>query len=444
MCVLDGVEMFYRLPDAAAHASFEQHFNDNAGLWAKVKPKGHFVVRSYRQDADASKLPYELVAATPAIDMWALGCMLFQMVSGEELVPTDVNQDVTADSIHIAATWSDAKLCRRIESQVANQHAQDLLKHLLVVDPASRVSAAAVLDHPFLTGEPGHASTAVVHAFQDIQASHRDVEARLNLLLESAQTTDHLIQTARTQLTTLKQSVVRGVFDASEATVPTSFVVFPMRLTSAASSSHIEAAIAQHLRALLASVKSIAQATLRGDALAQVMTSLTNGQPLYLYLVDEVQGSIVLHDPNHIYPVEIHPQDTSFLAAVVPLLLDGLQAVARAQRATGQSNAAWFDAYDDIDALGQIDDMMATLWQGLCLRGAALRRLKLWLFEKDPTASFAGLERVLVADGLVRWTSHAQAQQLRGSAPFHAHDGKGSVGGMALLDMMLDVTTPDV
>ncbi|RHY19324.1 hypothetical protein DYB32_010242, partial [Aphanomyces invadans] len=51
-------EMFYRLPDAAAHASFEQHFNDNAGLWAKVKPKGHFVVRSYRQDADASKLPY--------------------------------------------------------------------------------------------------------------------------------------------------------------------------------------------------------------------------------------------------------------------------------------------------------------------------------------------------------------------------------------------------
>ncbi|RLO12439.1 hypothetical protein DYB28_009408, partial [Aphanomyces astaci] len=106
-------------------------------------------------DLDASTRIGDVLGAKFSSGILPPGCMLFQLLSGEELVPTDVNQDVTADYIDAAATWTDAKLHMRIHSQVPNEFAQNLLKKLLLVDPTARMSAADVLAHPFLTGQRG-------------------------------------------------------------------------------------------------------------------------------------------------------------------------------------------------------------------------------------------------------------------------------------------------
>ncbi|KAF0704611.1 hypothetical protein As57867_007285, partial [Aphanomyces stellatus] len=142
-------ELFYKL---ASTEEIDLHSNywanvesTNHDLWQKVKPKGSFVVKSFRHEKN--KLPYALVKAHPSLDVWAFGALMYQMYSGEELVSTDINQDVLEKEIEEAATWTQENLVKRIRSKIiSNAQVCDLLEKLLVVNPKNRPSMAAVLD----------------------------------------------------------------------------------------------------------------------------------------------------------------------------------------------------------------------------------------------------------------------------------------------------------
>ncbi|KAF0709464.1 hypothetical protein As57867_005899, partial [Aphanomyces stellatus] len=94
----------------------------------KSKGKGTFIVKAYRDGFNVGALPYSLVTA---VDMGSFGCMSFQMLSGQELIPTDINQIVVLGHMHKAATWTDDKLSQRIETFIVDEDAQDLVKRLL-------------------------------------------------------------------------------------------------------------------------------------------------------------------------------------------------------------------------------------------------------------------------------------------------------------------------
>ncbi|KAF0703448.1 hypothetical protein AaE_015369 [Aphanomyces astaci] len=289
--------------------------------------------------------------------MWALGCMLFQLLSGEELVPTDVNQDVTADYIDAAATWTDAKLHMRIHSQVPNEFAQNLLKKLLLVDPTARMSAADVLAHPFLTGQRGKNHQEVLENVALVHQTQRNAQATLHALVDAHQNTEQLLEQlghVTAQLSSLKQALLRGYFDAAEATVPTSFVVVRDR-PSCVTSSDMDRLVASSATALLACVRSVALRTVHGSTITQALAVLTNGQPLYLYLVDEVSGEVVVGGDDGmrrgegLYPIPIHPSDTSLLTSMLPLLVGGLKVLAHERRGRYVDNATrtWMeDALD--------------------------------------------------------------------------------------------------
>ncbi|RQM24057.1 hypothetical protein B5M09_007610 [Aphanomyces astaci] len=359
----------------------------------------------------------------------SISCMLFQLLSGEELVPTDVNQDVTADYIDAAATWTDAKLHMRIHSQVPNEFAQNLLKQLLLVDPTARLSAAEVLAHPFLTGQRGKNHQAVLENVALVHQTQRNAQATLHALVDAHQNTEQLLEQLghlTAQLSSLKQALLRGYFDAAEATVPTSFVVVRDR-PSCVTSSDMDMLVASSATALLACVRSVALRTVHGSTITQALAVLTNGQPLYLYLVDEVSGEVVVGGDDGgmrrggegVYPIPIHPSDTSLLTSMLPLLVGGLKVLAHERRGRYVDNATrtWMedalDMNDEEMGVRMFEDMACKDATHESVRGAALRRLKLWFLEKDPTESFAGLERVLVGDGQVRWTSHVNAQRIR-------------------------------
>ena len=93
-----------------------------------------------------------LVPASPAVDMWGLGALLFHMLRGATLVHADAADNAVspADEAAMAAWDDDAR--RTALAGIADAHARHLLAALLAPDPARRPSAAAVLSHPFLTG----------------------------------------------------------------------------------------------------------------------------------------------------------------------------------------------------------------------------------------------------------------------------------------------------
>ncbi|KAF0700603.1 Aste57867_8870 [Aphanomyces stellatus] len=110
-------EMFYILKSDEEEAQFCQHWSNIKStdpiLWQKLKPKNGYVVKSFRSETDT--LPYNLVKAHPSLDVWAFGALMYQMYSSEELVATDINQDVLEKEIEEAATWiqEDLNVCIR-------------------------------------------------------------------------------------------------------------------------------------------------------------------------------------------------------------------------------------------------------------------------------------------------------------------------------------------
>ncbi|KAF0716669.1 hypothetical protein As57867_002715, partial [Aphanomyces stellatus] len=127
-------EMFHNLEAADDVEKYNTYWGREDHEISKLKKtqvNSTYVVKAYRDGCDVSTLPYSLVKASTAVDMWSFGCMMFQMLSGEELVPTDINQNVVLDRMHKAATWTDEKLRQRIDTFIVGEDANDLVKRLL-------------------------------------------------------------------------------------------------------------------------------------------------------------------------------------------------------------------------------------------------------------------------------------------------------------------------
>merc|ERR1712091_38882 len=90
-------ECFAKL-NAGQVAKFEAYFERvDAELREKVAPKvdkrgASYVVKTFKIQEGrpiTEGLPYELVEASVAVDYWSLGALLFQLVAGEPLVPSN-------------------------------------------------------------------------------------------------------------------------------------------------------------------------------------------------------------------------------------------------------------------------------------------------------------------------------------------------------------------
>lgn len=107
-------------------------------------------------------LPYRPLPASPAVDVWAFGCLLFHLCCGESLLPTTDRDDDLSTALDFlkAATWTDATLAARLaEIPLAGANAGprgmlllSLLSRIFRADPAQRLpSMKAVLAHPFFS-----------------------------------------------------------------------------------------------------------------------------------------------------------------------------------------------------------------------------------------------------------------------------------------------------
>ncbi|CAK4860051.1 unnamed protein product [Aphanomyces euteiches] len=423
-------EMFCKLEtkeDMALHKAYWQDQMQDLLQWKKLKPREKYVVRSFRRE-NSGVLPYSLVNATPAIDMWSFGCMVYQMLSGVELLPTDVNQGVVTDRIKLAATWTDEKIKARVEANISDEQGQDLVLRLLVRDPEKRISAKDALNHPYFTSRVDN--TDLLEALESMEKANRQVEETVKAISEQVGLGRKITQEATEK--SLKQAtaaVSTGLFEASEVTVPTSFVVLPYKISSEKTANKEKAKqLLGFMSRFQNTCQKVTEALMEGNSVGQFLTTFMHGEPLYLYLLDEANGRVVVpKEKDEVYPIEIPTDKTTFLTKCLPWIQRGFR-ILKFTNAIGDKIGikpwdTWLESVglkitneDDDDDKGDkdSDEEKDPLEEAIDsnkqvpvkqVRGVALRELKKFLDEKDPEHTFAGLERILTDEGRIQWTT---------------------------------------
>ncbi|ETV96423.1 serine/threonine protein kinase [Aphanomyces invadans] len=162
-------EMFYQLRNDAELAQYAAYWRDQSSSIPDrnaLRPRSNFVVRAFCRSASGHALPYTTVRASTALDAWAFGCMMFDLITGTSLVPSSRSHDILPTYVATAATWTDEKLRQRVVEAVHDPAAQQLLLQLLVVEPSRRLTMDQVVDHVYFSGGP-HADVTDEDDFDD-------------------------------------------------------------------------------------------------------------------------------------------------------------------------------------------------------------------------------------------------------------------------------------
>ena len=156
-------------------------------LWDKIKPKPcatsrmSYVVKTFLVDPESplepkevSRLPYELIQASPAVDLWGLGCIVYLLITGKTLEQVSRDDDLTdGASMERIFRWNDDAMHRKLAA-VVDPTARDLIAKLLQVDPAKRIAAAEALEHPYF-----HPVEGIQRSLDEAKQKEAELKAQL-------------------------------------------------------------------------------------------------------------------------------------------------------------------------------------------------------------------------------------------------------------------------
>ena len=374
---------------------------------------------------DKSKLPYPLVKATEAIDIWSFGVILYTLDTGAPVF--DVNRDddlKTAEAMKELCEWNEDKKKAKLKA-VQDPLAYKLLMNILSRNPSDRYQSMQepLNDEYFMCANYGEYLEKHLHSFDT------KLDAILDNTLELPNIKEDILETIRRSTS----GVLTAIFDATEVKTPTCFIILPEELPVPGRDSGDETGDVAD--------KAKTAVTYIGDALEMVSSCINKpvdfaakfvkskfyDLPMFLYLVDEWTGEPVVCVSSGIYPVKI-PAQSHQVEKFLPLMALGIQALARIDDAAkivkmfypvvpGISEEFLEKAKQFVEKphkSGVIEKIMEEdSTARIPVRGNELREFEKFLKEKDAACTFNGLIRVCgKSTGKAMWVTEKSAREM--------------------------------
>jgi serine/threonine protein kinase len=195
--------------------------------------------------------------ANVAYDLWSFGVVLFHLCFGRPLWLTDINDNVTPEDLRVLASGSGESL-RRVLDKALNKGekrtasidlkaATALLRKLLEPDPSKRLGyfeltdrpMEAVLEEPFFQALGIDAATLkeINQKVDNIALKLVDMseEHRTELLLTRKVSSLYNIPVSTCSphtYTLYTQVLLKGIFEATEVLMPTTFIILDEELSA--------------------------------------------------------------------------------------------------------------------------------------------------------------------------------------------------------------------
>lgn len=384
-------EMFYKLTPAEEKKYYwAAEKSANSTLWKKIAPnrvangktRSSYVVRTFDMEVvcdseggvssvqvrDPSALPYTLLPTSSSIDVWAFGVTLFFMCVNHDLFLLDEEGDVkNPEDVALIHSWAaDTSSLESMIAEVADAGAASLLRLILLQpDPAARPSMATVLKHAFFSEGGNAIGEEILNEMRSLRNKLTEIGECTRLIYERTQEIKNMSDQVFMQIRKTEKVLLKGMFEATEVTVPTCFVILNQKIEPELSHADGDAgadAVAggdtgsgemaskmkrslewmeklSNLGALVSDSVGTAVGVVSGsrEAIAQAVSALipdtTSEHKLYLYLVDEYDMQPV-YDPTGNFPIPI-TTPAEFIPKVLPLLKVSLKAAAAVNTVAG-------------------------------------------------------------------------------------------------------------
>ncbi|KAG2500435.1 hypothetical protein HYH03_002003 [Edaphochlamys debaryana] len=391
------------------------------------------------------------VSASPEIDVWALGCILYQMLQGEMLVNHLVNGANEMDAGRVLRSLADVTqgtvdcLIDRINGRTPkDKNAVSLLRKMLQVQPEKRQRTDKLLEHELFWG--GLARTYDTHqdVIQEVRQNATRMEGAVERVAHNvnamAQNVNAMAEAleARTKrlddlgLVGAKLEEIKAMLEVGQNLMlsladnakPRTFVVVPEvdeREQARGKGTEKRASWLHDVLRLFEPPPGRGRPSVQDSALRNFMNRVTRDR-FRVYLVCELSGE----PQGHGYVIT---KPTETVAKLVPAMQIGFRVLAAANNlalvaralapppfAPGSippqvMNAAgrWVDA---LSKKSSVEDFACVhrafdLPEGQRLEqvGASARVFSAFLEKADPTNHWAGLQRFVTPSGQVLWAS---------------------------------------
>jgi serine/threonine protein kinase/ankyrin repeat protein len=448
--------------------------NDNC-FKEKVAPKiykklgvvqARYVVKSFRTEGGETMyegLPYKLVKSSENIDAWALGALAFTLLTGETLIPSTRDDDCAAGAaMHLLYSWGEQpEVLREVFKKIGDDKARDLVEQLLQKEPEKRPTVASLLEtHPFFHPERDdkEMKERLERFEKNLERFEKNQEnqvKQLEIMNANIAVIKKLSFESKFELRRTRHVLLKGIFEATEVSIPTTFVVLNDKLppepsdeelnkikhaflafTAEGAEIHLEGDLKERYDLGMKwakRIKHVGAKVAAGDVGKGAFEIINEGIKdlivgMYLYLIDELTGEPVRAEG---WPITI-TKPSKIVPKLLPLMQVGMRAMSIYNGTAGVARMfgypvpkvpeAWSKgAQESIELLKQessVEDfgvVHAEVKEGTeeekSVRGASLREFVDFMTKNDPGLStnksghFAGLKRIGdPEDGTALWT----------------------------------------